>query len=48
MDKQNYHPRDTEFDRIYINGDHTLEDPHSKVKMTEIEFKRLMFDVQDV
>lgn len=48
MDKQGYNPRDTEFDRIYVNGDHTLEDPHSKVKMTEIEFKRLMFDVQDV
>ena len=48
MNKSKYHPRDTEFDRIYVNGDHTLEDPHSKVKMTEIEFKRLMFDVQDV
>ena len=48
MSKQNYHPRDTEFDHIYVNGDHTLEDPHSKVKMIEIEFKRLMFDVQDV
>lgn len=48
MDKQGYNPRDTEFDRIYVNGDHTLEDPHSKVKMTEIEFKRLMFDVKDV
>lgn len=48
MDKQGYNPRDTEFDRIYVNGDHTLEDPHSKVKMTEIEFKRLMFDVQEV
>jgi len=43
-----YNPRDTEYDHIYVNGDHTLEDPHSKVKMTEIEFKRLMFDVQDV
>ena len=48
MDKQGYNPRDTEFDRIYVNGDHTLDDPHSKVKMTEIEFKRLMFDTQDV
>ena len=28
--------------------DHTLEDPHSKVKMIEIEFKRLMFDVRNV
>jgi len=48
LDKQGYNPRDTEFNHIYVNGDHTLEDPQSKVKMTEIEFKRLMFDVQDV
>jgi adenine-specific DNA-methyltransferase len=48
LDKQGYNPRDTEFDYIYVNGDHTLEDPQSKVKMTEIEFKRLMFDVSDV
>ncbi|WP_419617790.1 site-specific DNA-methyltransferase, partial [Thiolapillus sp.] len=48
MEKQAYHPRDTEFDHIYVNGDHILEDPHSKVKMIEIEFKRLMFDVRDV
>ncbi len=48
MDKSGYNPRDTEYDHIYVNGDHTLEDPHSKVKMIEIEFKRLMFDVQDV
>lgn len=48
LDKQGYNPRDTEFDHIYVNGDHTLEDPQSKVKMIEIEFKRLMFDVSDV
>lgn len=48
LDKQGYNPRDTEFEHIYVNGDHTLEDPQSKVKMTEIEFKRLMFDVKDV
>jgi adenine-specific DNA-methyltransferase len=48
MNKQKYHPRDTEFDNIYVNGDHTLEDPKSKVKMIEIEFKRLMFDFQDI
>ena len=47
MEKSKYHPRDTEFDHVYVNGDHTLEDPHSKVKMIEIEFKRLMFDVRD-
>lgn len=48
LDKQGYNPRDTEYEHIYVNGDHTLEDPQSKVKMTEIEFKRLMFDVKDV
>ncbi len=48
LDKQSYNPRDTEYDHIYVNGDHTLDDPHSKVKMIEVEFKRLMFDVQDV
>jgi len=48
LNKQQYNPRDTEFDHLYVNGDHTLDDPHSKVKMIEIEFKRLMFDTQDV
>lgn len=48
MDKSGYNPRDTEYEHIYVNGDHTLEDPHSKVKMIEIEFKRLMFDARDV
>lgn len=46
LDKQSYNPRDTEYDHIYVNGDHTLEDPHSKVKMIEIEFKRLMFEME--
>jgi len=46
LGKQSYNPRDTEYDHIYVNGDHTLEDPHSKVKMIEIEFKRLMFEVE--
>lgn len=48
LNKQKYNPRDTEFDHIYVNGDHTLDDPHSRVKMIEIEFKRLMFDTRDV
>ena len=39
---------DTAYDHIYVNGDHTLDYPHSKVKMIEVEFKRLMFDVRDV
>ena len=37
----------TEFDPIHANDHHALEHPHSKVKMIEIEFKRLMFDVRD-
>ncbi|MBU3004276.1 DNA methyltransferase [Paraglaciecola arctica] len=48
LEKQGINPKDTEFEHIYINGDHTLDDPHSKVKLIEAEFKRLMFDVQDV
>jgi adenine-specific DNA-methyltransferase len=48
LDEQGYNPRETEISRIYVNGDHTLEDPHSKVKMTEIEFKRLMFDTKSI
>ena len=40
--------RKQEFDHLYVNGDHTLDDPHSKVKMIESEFKRLMFDTQGV
>jgi adenine-specific DNA-methyltransferase len=48
LHKLSISPLDTEFSYIYINGDHTLEDPFSKVRMIEAEFKRLMFDVQDV
>ena len=36
------------FDYIYINGDCILDDPLSKIKMIEIEFKRLMFNTSDV
>lgn len=48
MNKSGYNPRDTEYKYIYVNGDRTLEDLQSKVKMIEIEFKRLMLDVRDV
>jgi hypothetical protein len=42
-----------EFDVIYVNGDNNLEnlrrpDENWKVRLIEDEFKRLMFDVQDV
>lgn len=49
-----YNPRDTEFDRIYVNGDNNLanlavdDGTPWKVMLLEEEFKRLMFDVQDV
>ncbi len=48
LDDSDYSPKDTEYDHIYVNGDIALNDPYSKVKMIEVEFKRLMFDVQDV
>lgn len=37
-------PADTEFDFIYVNGSHTLSDPHNKVHLIEETFQRLMFD----
>lgn len=51
-DKQAFSVRDTEFDLIYVNGDNTLEnirleDESWKVRLTEEEFKRLMFEGTD-
>ena len=51
--KQRYNTRDSKFDLIYTNGDNNLEnlkraDETWKVRLIEEEFKRLMFDVQDV
>lgn len=51
--KQEYNTKDTEFDRIYVNGDNHLENMKAdeeqwKVILIEEEFKRLMFDVHDV
>ncbi|MBU4455831.1 site-specific DNA-methyltransferase [Patescibacteria group bacterium] len=51
--KQDYSTRDMEFDLIYVNGDNNLEnirrpDETWKVRLIEEEFKRLMFDVEDV
>lgn len=48
-DKQAFSVRDTEFDLIYVNGDNTLEnirldDESWKVRLTEEEFQRLMFE----
>ncbi|HWY70322.1 MAG TPA: DNA methyltransferase [Terriglobales bacterium] len=51
--KQGYNTRDMEFDVIYVNGDNNLEnlkrpDDTWKVRLIEEDFKKLMFDVQDV
>ncbi len=43
LEKSGYNPRDTEFDKIYVNGDHTLEDPFNKVRVIDQEFRNLMF-----
>jgi adenine-specific DNA-methyltransferase len=53
FEKQGYNTRDTEFDVIYVNGDNNLEnlrrpDETWKVRLIEDDFKRLMFDVEDV
>jgi adenine-specific DNA-methyltransferase len=47
LDKIAVNPADTEFDYIYLNGSHTLADPHNKVHLTEEAFQRLMFDAPD-
>jgi adenine-specific DNA-methyltransferase len=51
--KQDFNTRDSEFDLIYVNGDNNLEnlkkpDETWKVRLIEEDFKRLMFDVEDV
>jgi adenine-specific DNA-methyltransferase len=51
--KQHYNTLDMEFDLIYVNGDNNLENLKKdedtwKVRLIEEEFKRLMFDVQDI
>ena len=51
--KQGYNARDMGFEVIYVNGDNNLEnlkrpDETWKVRLIEEEFKRLMFDLQDV
>lgn len=48
-DKQAFSVKDTEFDLIYVNGDSTLEnlrlpDETWKVRLTEEDFQRLMFE----
>ena len=50
--KQGYNTREMEYDIFYVNGDNNLEnlrraDQTWKVRLTEEEFKRLMFEVGD-
>jgi adenine-specific DNA-methyltransferase len=47
LDKLAVNPADTEFDFIYVNGSHTLNDPHNKVHLIEETFQRLMFDTSN-
>jgi adenine-specific DNA-methyltransferase len=53
FNKLRVNPKDFEFDRIYVNGDNNLENLKLdnetwKVTLIEEEFKRRMFDVEDV
>lgn len=53
FEKQDYNTREMVYDVLYVNGDNNLEnlrrtDQTWKVRLIEEEFKRLMFDVQDV
>ena len=47
--RMSYSTRDTEFDRIYVNGDNNLENQRTdgeqwKVVLTEQEFAKRMFE----
>jgi adenine-specific DNA-methyltransferase len=42
--KLRLNPADTEYHAIYVNGDHTLEDPHSKIHCIEEVFYERMFE----
>ncbi len=51
--KMEYSTRDTEFDRIYVNGDNHLEnlkigDEKWKVVLIEEEFQKRMFDIDNI
>ena len=49
LQKSAYNPNDTEFDRIYVNGDNTIENKPGeqiwKVMLIEEEFKKRMFEI---
>lgn len=43
-DKLRLNPADTEYAAIYLNGDHPLEDPNSKIHLIEEVFYERMFE----
>jgi adenine-specific DNA-methyltransferase len=43
-EKLRLNPADTEYHAIYLNGDHTLADPHSKIHCIEEVFYERMFE----
>lgn len=45
--KLQVNPADTEYEFIYLNGPHTLADPHNKIHLTEEEFQRRIFEATD-
>ncbi len=47
LERQQINPADTEYDAIYLNGPHTLDDPFNKIRLTEEHFHRLMFEGTD-
>ena len=46
--KERINPAETEYRAIYVNGDHTLEDPHKKINNIAEVFNELMFECEDV
>ncbi len=44
LEKSDINPADTEFEAIYLNGPHTLSDPHNKIHLIEETFHRQMFE----
>lgn len=53
FEKKRYNTREFEYDRIYVNGDNNLfnlklADETWKVVLIEEEFKKMMFDVQEL
>ena len=44
LERLDVNPADSEYACIYINGSHTLSDPHNKIQLIEEEFQRRMFE----